>query len=178
MDIRGELVTLRALRMEDAEPIAANASNAEVVRYLDAWAQGPYGVADAREFISASRDVDAVVWAVEEMDGGRCLGTTGLHDIDRRSRHCMWGIALGPPEVWGRGYGTEACRLATAFAFRHLGMEKVCLYVYEPNLRGRRTYEKAGFGVEAVFPRDHWLDGGLVTTYFMSAFCDDPLYRR
>jgi RimJ/RimL family protein N-acetyltransferase len=172
MDITGELVKLRALELEDAEAIAANAGDPEFARYLDFWAQQPYGVDDARDFISHANDGDTVTWAVEEKSSGRCIGTTGLHDIDRRSRNCFWGIALGPPSVWGRGYGTEACALATRFAFDHLGMEKVCLYVFEPNLRGRRAYEKAGFQVEGVFPRDHWLDGELVSTYLMSAFRD------
>ena len=55
-------------------------------------------------------------------------------------------------------------------------MEKVYLRVYEANARGRRAYEKAGYVVEATLPRDHWMDGELVTTFLMAAYHDDPGY--
>src|SRR5438105_11980149 len=177
MDVTGRLVRLRPLRADDAKAIVANVADPEVVRYLDAWAWGPYGREQAAEFI-AERDPDMVNWAVEELERGRFIGVTGLRDVDLRHRNCIWGIHIGPPAVWGRGYGTEACRLATDFAFKHLGMEKVYLRVYEPNLRGRRAYEKAGYRVEGTFPRDHWMEGELVTTYLMAAYRDDVGYAR
>jgi RimJ/RimL family protein N-acetyltransferase len=175
VDVTGRLVRLRALRREDAQAIVANVADPEVVRYLDSWAWGPYGREQAEEFI-ARRDEHTVNWAVEELEGRRCIGVTGLHDIDLRHRHCFWGIHIGPPSIWGRGYGTEACRLATDFAFKHLGMEKVYLRVYEPNRRGLRAYEKAGYRVEGTLPRDHWMEGDLVTTYLMAVYRDDPGY--
>ena len=52
------------------------------------------------------------------------------------------------------------------------------LRVYEPNLRGRRAYEKAGYRVEGTFPRDHWMEGELVTTYLMAAYRDGVGYAR
>jgi RimJ/RimL family protein N-acetyltransferase len=177
MNVTGQLVRLRALRRDDAEAIVANVADPEVVRFLDSWAWGPYGREHATDFI-ARRDEHAVNWAVEELDSRRCIGVTGLRDIDPRHRHCYWGIHIGPPTVWGRGCGAEACRLATDFAFKHLGLEKVYLRVYEPNRRGRRAYEKAGYRVEGTFPRDHWMDGELVTTYLMAAYRDDPMYAR
>jgi RimJ/RimL family protein N-acetyltransferase len=175
MDVIGRLVRLRALRRDDVPAILANVADPEVVRHLDNWAWGPYGREQAEEFV-ARRDGDAVNWAVEELEGRRCIGVTGLRDVDPRHRHCFWGIHIGPPAVWGRGYGTEACRLATDFAFKHLGMEKVYLHVYEQNARGRRAYEKAGYVVEATLPRDHWTDGELVTTFLMAAYRDGPGY--
>jgi RimJ/RimL family protein N-acetyltransferase len=177
VDVTGRLVRLRALRHDDVEAIVASLAEPEVARYLDSWAWGPYGREQAEEFI-ARRDPDAVSWAVEELESGLCIGVTGLRDIDLRHRHCFWGIHIGPPRIWGRGYGTEACRLATDFAFKHLGMEKVYLRVYEPNKRGRRAYEKAGYRLEGTFPRDQWFDGELVTTHLMAAYRDDAGYSR
>ncbi len=176
MDITGKLVRLRALRPDDAQAIAANVSDPEVVRHLASWSWGPYSVDDAQEYISRHRDASSVQWAVEALEDGYFIGTTGLHGIDQRHRHCHWGILLGPPSRWGKGYGTEACRLATGFAFLHLGMEKVYLYFYEGNERGRRAYEKAGYRVEGVLPRHVWQDGDLKTAYLMAAYRDDPMY--
>lgn len=175
MDVVGTLVRLRALRPDDAQGIAANVADPEVVRYLGNWSWNPHTVEDAREFIGR-HEPGQVVWAVESLDDGVFLGTTSLHEINPRDRHCHWGIVLGPPSRWGRGYGTETCRLATSWAFQHLGLEKVYLEVYEGNDRGRRAYEKAGYRLEGTLERHTWLDGRLATAYLMAAYRGDPLY--
>jgi RimJ/RimL family protein N-acetyltransferase len=175
VDLIGDLVKLRALAPEDAPEIASAVADPEVVRFLDNWAWRPYGPADAQEFISR-RDPAAVTWAIECLEDGAFLGCTGLDELDFRNRNCMWGVWIAPPSRWNRGYGTEACRLAVGYAFRQLGMEKVYLRVYEGNDRGRRAYAKAGFEVEATLPRDHWVDGRLVTSYLMAVYRDHPLY--
>jgi RimJ/RimL family protein N-acetyltransferase len=55
------------------------------------------------------------------------------------------GIGIGEREDWGKGYGTEAMRLALDFAFREMNLNRVSLSVYEFNPRAVRSYEKAGF---------------------------------
>lgn len=176
MDLVGELVRLRGLRDEDAETISAGLSNPEVARTLDHWAHGPYSVDQARDFVRR-HDPGTVNFAVESLRLGTMVGCTGLRELNFRDRNCEWGIWIGPPEHWNQGYGTEACRLMTAYAFRELGMEKVYLQVYESNPGARRAYEKAGYRVEGTLPRDHWWDGGLVTTFLMAAYRDQDGYR-
>jgi RimJ/RimL family protein N-acetyltransferase len=175
MEISGELVKLRAFREADAEPMAEALRDPAVTQWLDSWAWGPYSLYDAQEFIR-QRGPDTTTWAIECVEDGALIGSTGLHALDFRNRHCQWGIWIGPPTRWGKGYGTEACRLSVRYAFQALGMEKVYLYVYEGNERGRRTYEKAGFQVEGTLPRHHWHLGRLITAYLMAAYRDHPLY--
>ena len=175
MDLVGKRVKLRAPRPEDAPAIAANAADPEFGRYLEPWAWKPYSTDDAREFL-AHTDPDSVRWSIDCLEDGEFIGMTGLHHINFRNRNCGWGIAIGPPSRWGKGYGTEACMLTMRFAFKELGMEKVYLRVYEGNDRGRRAYEKAGFKVEGTLPRDVWLHGRFATTYLMAVYRDDPLY--
>jgi RimJ/RimL family protein N-acetyltransferase len=175
MDLVGELVKLRALRPDDAETLAALTAEPEFTRYLEPSSWSPYSVEDFKEFLIA-RDPTRIRWAVECLEDGECIGSTQLLRLDFRNRNCHWGIGIGPPSRWGKGYGTEACRLAVRFAIKELGMEKVYLRVYEGNERGRRSYEKAGFTVEATLPRDVWLHGGFVTAYLMAVHRDNPLY--
>jgi len=178
VDLTGKLVRLRALRDSDARFIADYLAIPDVAQNLASWAQLPYTKEQAHEFI-ARHDPRSVAWAIETTGMETAfIGMTGLADLDFRNRHCEWGIWIGPPSNWGKGYGTEACTLATRYAFDQLGMEKVYLSVYETNVRGRRAYEKAGYKIEGTLPRDHWWEGGFVTTYRMAAYRDDPLYRR
>ena len=127
----------------NAQALADNAADPEFGRYLASWAWNPYSVDDAGDFIGR-RDPSRITWAVEVLQDRACIGTSDLHELDFRNRHCFWGIGIGPPSRWGKGYGTEACALATRFAFLQLGMEKVYLAVHQGNDRGLRAYEKAG----------------------------------
>ena len=177
MDLTGHLVRLRAPLPEDAPFIAEYVSMPEVARTLDAWAHAPYSVEHALDWIRR-HDPSTVNWAIELLADGAFIGCTGLRELDFRDRNCEWGIWIGPPTRWNHGYGTEACRLATGYAFRELGMEKVYLKVYDTNPGGRRAYEKAGYKVEGTLPRDHWWEGGFTTSYLMAVHRDDPLYGR
>ena len=176
MDLIGERVRLRAPRDDDAAFYARALADPEVVRYLGQWAWRPYGESDARQFIAAESPA-AMNWTIESVADGAPLGSTGFHLIDHRNHNCHWGIWIGPPEHWNRGYGTEACRLSVAFAFNQLGMEKVMLDVYEGNDRARRSYEKAGFSSEGIRRRHLWMNGKLADVEQMAVFRDHPLYK-
>jgi RimJ/RimL family protein N-acetyltransferase len=177
MDVTGRLVRLRARRAEDAPAVAEMLADPRVVAHLAQWSHGPYSLEQARTWLT-TESPDTVLWAIECIADGAFLGTTGFHAIDHRNRHCGWGIWIGPPERWGRGYGTEACTLSVEYAFRYLAMEKVCLDVYAGNDRGRRAYEKAGFVSEGIKRRHIWRDGDLVDVEMMAVFRDHPLYQN
>ncbi|MHB8718643.1 MAG: GNAT family N-acetyltransferase [Candidatus Dormibacteria bacterium] len=177
MDIEGHLVRLRALREEDAPRIAEILSDPRVSAHLDHWARTPYTLAAARDFVSQPCSVNSDVrWAIECHRDGAFIGATGLHGIDHHNRRATFGIWIGPPQRWGKGYGTEACRLAVHHGFRHLGLTKVQLCVYAGNDAGRRAYVKAGFQSEGILRRHQWIDGDLVDVETMAVFADDPLY--
>ena len=177
MDMIGRLVRLRATRLLDAPRMTELLGDPRVVEHLDHWSRPPYTEATARAWLTTDTP-SAIHWAIECRDDSGFIGNTGLHDIDHQNRHCSWGIWIGPPERWGRGYGTEACMLAVEYAFRQLAMEKVMLQVYAGNQRARRVYHKAGFTSEGVLSRHHWSDGQLIDVELMAVFADDPRYAK
>lgn len=166
MDLAGDRVRLRAVEEADAEAMAAAMADPAVARYAGAGFLPPVAVHEVRERIRAGSD---------HADGAN-VGSTSLFRIDERDRNCWWAIAIAPPGRWNRGYGSETCRLATGFAFRQLGMEKVYLGVFEGNDGARRAYEKAGFRVEGVQRRHILHEGRFIDAYLMAAYRDGPLY--
>ncbi|PZR80913.1 MAG: N-acetyltransferase [Candidatus Aeolococcus gillhamiae] len=178
MDITGELVRLRAFRPDDAPAIAEALADPRVVAYLAQWAHGPYTLEQARAWTTEPATPGALNFAIESIADGAFVGSTGFHDIDHHNRHCGWGIWIGPPHHWGKGYGTEACVLSVEYAFRFLAMEKVHLYVYAGNDRARPSYEKAGFVSEGIRRRHYWRDGALTDVELMAVFRDHPLYSE
>jgi RimJ/RimL family protein N-acetyltransferase len=177
MDITGRLVRLRPVRPDDAPRMVESLADPRVVYHLAHWALLPYSLEQAQQWV-ANDQPDALRWAIECLADGEYVGGTGLHNISHFNRHCAFGIWIGPPERWGRGYGTETCKLAVEYAFRHLAMEKVSLFVFSGNDRARRSYERAGFVSEGVMRREFWRDGGLVDVETMAVFRDNPVYAE
>ena len=175
MEIDGALVKLRAFGAEDADGMAEILSDPDVARFAGSPMLFPQSPDRVREWATAPRP-DVFRWAIEALEDRALLGDTSLTRVDFRNRNCWFGVLIGPPARWDHGYGTEATRLVTRFAFRQLGMEKVYLGVFVGNDRGKRAYEKAGYRTEGDLPRHHLLEGRLVTSYLMAAYRDDPTY--
>lgn len=80
-----------------------------------------------------------------EKDSGRAVGSVYFRDIDREKSRAEYGIFIGEDDAVGKGYGTQAARLALNIAFEELGLKTVFLRVFEDNIGARKSYERAGF---------------------------------
>jgi RimJ/RimL family protein N-acetyltransferase len=81
---------------------------------------------------------------------GRVIGSVRLWRISEGNKSAMLTIYIGDKACWGRGYGTDALRLALREAFGPMGLKRVELHVFAFNTRAIRSYEKAGFTREGV----------------------------
>lgn len=52
---------------------------------------------------------------------------------------------IGDTSSRGKGFGTEAVKLACDFGFNALGLHNIILMTSEYNVAGQKAYEKAGF---------------------------------
>ncbi|ACZ40016.1 GNAT family N-acetyltransferase [Sphaerobacter thermophilus] len=93
----------------------------------------------------ASGSATRVGFQIYERATWEPIGTCALIDIDHRNGTAEFVIIIGEPTHRGRGFGTEATRLALDYAFTALGLHNVMLKVYEFNRAGIRAYQKAGF---------------------------------
>ena len=109
----------------------------------------------------APGEMRTIAFVIYHRADWRPLGATALADIDQRHRTANFSIAIGEPADRGRGYGTEATRLALDYAFTALGLHSVMLFVYEYNLAGLRAYRKAGFREFGRRRQAQWMNGRL-----------------
>src|SRR5690606_35779676 len=107
------------------------------------------------------------------LEDGRPIGTIGLHGLDLVNGNAEFGIAIGEKSEWGKGYGTDATRAICDFGFGELRLERIGLYYYEGNERGRRTYERAGFVHEGTLRHAHFADGEYGDVHVMSILRDE-----
>ena len=78
----------------------------------------------------------------------KLVGFVVLWGLEWTHGEATVSIALGEPEYWGKGLGTEAMRIILRYAFTELNLHRVTLWVFGYNQRAIRSYEKAGFRLE------------------------------
>lgn len=96
------------------------------------------------------------------------VGSVYLRDIDEVHHKAEYGIFIGEEDALSKGYGTEAARLMTGYAFRELKLHKLMLRVLAGNERAKRSYEKAGFVQEAYLKDDVCLEDGYRDVILMA----------
>lgn len=97
------------------------------------------------------------LWAVEVRDGAPFIGFTGLAvpRFTARFTPCVeigWRLAL---EHWGRGYASEAARLALDYGFGPAGLSEIVSFTAATNLRSRAVMERLGMRRDSADDFDH-----------------------
>lgn len=163
-----EMVRLRPLRREDGPLLSAWITDCDSAAFNGSWL--PVSEIDHDQCLDSvmKQRTDMVVFAIETVEGSRTVGTCQLVDINWLHRRAELRIRIGDKTARGQGYGTEAVRLLTNFAFLDLGLHRVALHVYATNLRAIKAYEKAGFSREGVLRESAWIEGRWMDVAVMS----------
>ena len=151
--LRGESVTLRPPRESDVEVAYDWDRDPE----LAAWnGRTPISIslsAARRDYLARWEDPNVKTFIMEAES--EPIGMVTLYDF--RQSGCELGIKIGPKDLRGKGYASEAVSLLVSYAFDTLGLEKVRGSTLAHNRRMRRVFEKNGF--ERVG------DGSLLSRY-------------
>ncbi len=175
--LRGEMVTLRPIRSEDAaamwemvsdDPEGTRQTGTTEVftrEQVDQWAAS-----------IADRDGRAD-WAITH-ESDEYLGEIVLNEIDEHSRNANLRLALLPGHR-GRGFGGEAIQLVLDHAFDEAGLalHRVSLEVLSINPRAFALYESLGFVVEGRLREAH-LDGAHWCDAIVMAVLEDDWHSR
>jgi diamine N-acetyltransferase len=170
--LKGQSVYLRPLERADAPLLVKYVNDPAIRRTL--LMNRPISLQEEEEFISRLGEAkDQVVLGIASHDGDRLLGVTGLHKIDSSSRQAEFGIFIGDPAEWGKGYGTETTALMVGYAFETLNLNRVWLHVFENNPAGIRAYEKVGFKREGVLRQGVFREGQYLDVVTMAVLRDE-----
>ena len=137
---------LRWPRLSDAPAIERYCSKWEVARFT-ARIPHPYPRGSAERFVYAVREANSLgrdlTLALTPVAAPRKV--VGAISLERRGADRLTlGYALSP-EVWGRGYATEAVRAMVDAAFGLTAAAEIEASVQIGNPASRRVLEKAGF---------------------------------
>jgi RimJ/RimL family protein N-acetyltransferase len=167
-------VVLRAIERADLSMWREWINDAEIAAYLDRAL--PVTEPEHEDFFEKSviGNSGAVWFAIEAGEPKHYVGNIWLWAIHHRHRTAELRIIIGDRSVWGSGVGSTAIGLITAYAFRTLGLEKIYAYTMNRNPRAARSFEKAGWSVEAKLRGEVFWDGKREDVFRHACWKDGP----
>jgi RimJ/RimL family protein N-acetyltransferase len=172
--IAGEHVILRAFEREDAERCYRWMNDPSIVRTLKT--RYPIAFQNEMEWLERAMHASATErhFAIERKDDRTHIGNASIHDIDWVSRVAAFGMFIGEPSAWNRGFGSDAISTLVRFAFEEMNLQKLRIQIFEYNDRAKHVLETHGFVQEGRLRREFFREGTYHDILVFSTF-RDPL---
>lgn len=166
---------LRTLTPEDAsERYVGWLNDPEVNRYIEAR-HGTQTRETLRRYIERHDNVTSFVFGVFANEGQH-IGNYSLVVEPEHERGTL-GVLIGAREFWGRGVVLETRAPVLDFAFRPLGLFKVCGGCYANNMPAIYNYRRQGWKPDGIRKNHAVCDGEWVDVVHFAMFRDDWLSR-
>ncbi|WP_347339145.1 GNAT family N-acetyltransferase [Bradyrhizobium paxllaeri] len=103
---------------------------------------------------------------MEAIDVKGFIGHIRFFGLDQHDQRASLAIGIEDPAYLGKGYGSEAIRLALSYIFS-IGLHRISVRVLASNGRAIASYRKCGFVIEgrereAAFIDGRWQDDILM----------------
>ena len=144
------MIKLREYEERDASANHRYANNPNVARYLFETFPSPYTLKHSRWWTSVGyKELSGIHMAIDL--NGECIGSIGVTPGEMEDRYA-WEIGywVGQPH-WQKGYGSEALRRMSEFAFQDTDAKCLFAPVPAPNKASMRILKKCGFELEGVY---------------------------
>jgi RimJ/RimL family protein N-acetyltransferase len=168
--IAGEHVILRAFEREDAERCYRWMNDPNIVRTL----KSRYPIAFLSEVEWLERAMHSSQnerhFAIERKDDRSHIGNASIHDIDWVSRTGWFGLFIGEPTAWNRGFGGDAVQTLVRFAFEEMNLLKIRINVFDYNDRAKHVLLAQGFVEEGKLKREFYREGTFHDLVILSKF--------
>ncbi len=170
--IAGEHVILRAFERDDAERCYRWMNDPNIVRTL----KSRYPIAFQNEVEWLERAMHPANgerhFAIERKDDRSHIGNASIHDIDWVSRNAWFGLFIGEPSAWNRGFGSDAIGTLMRFAFEEMNLTKLRINIFDYNEKAKHVLSGHGFVQEGVLRRDFYREGTYHDIVILSVFRD------
>jgi RimJ/RimL family protein N-acetyltransferase len=158
--IAGERIYLSTFQVEDVPTLTRWFSQLDVTAYI-----GMQGTAYTREqeqqwyenYVKQSNTEQH--FAIIDAQTHTLIGNVSLMDIRQLHQRAELGIVIGERDYWSKGYGREAITLMCQYGVAFLNLQTIYLWYVSYNVRGRKSYEAAGFVETGRIPESRLFNG-------------------
>ena len=160
-----ERLTLREIKLNDAEAFFALRTNPDVTKYADRFP--PKSIEAIHEFIGKIiADIAAnqsIAWAISPKGSDEFMGTVNFHRTYPEHHRAEMGYQLFS-EHWRKGIMSEAVRAAIDYGFNTMKLHSIEAQVNPDNEASIALLKKHGFVQEALFKENFYFDGKFLDT--------------
>jgi RimJ/RimL family protein N-acetyltransferase len=168
----GEKIYLRAPENGDEEIVALSENHPEPRANL--YYTFPTNLEiHADRLKQKQNDHTTIYFIICTKENDKPIGATAFVRIDWIGRMATFYIAIAESENWNKGYGKEATKLMTDYAFATLNLNRIQLHVSKENNRAIDVYEKIGFVKEGELREAMYFDSHYIDFYVMGILKKD-----
>ena len=139
-----QIIQLKKMTRELCHELYKHWSNdASIYADISEFKPYTYNEAHVDRYFESKNEPSRIVFAI--MLDGSPIGELQLKRIDWEKAECTLSIHMQNDTVKGKGYGTQAERLAVKIVFEEMGMVAVNADTIMKNTRSQHVLEKVGF---------------------------------
>ena len=148
--IKGKQINLRKLKMNDA--------NKKYMQWLNDFETNKFmetrhynhTINKIRKYIKECKLNNSLLLAIcLKTKNNLHIGNIKIGQINNFHKTAEISYFIGNKKEWGKGYGTEAVKLAVEYSFKTLNLYKCLAGVYGSNISSYKLLKKTGFKKEA-----------------------------
>jgi RimJ/RimL family protein N-acetyltransferase len=167
-------IALKILVPDDVTQVYVDWMNdAEITQYLESRWQA-HTLESIREFVrTMNASPNDVLFGVFLHEAGTLtehIGNIKIGNIHRLHSRAELGLIIGSKTHWGKGYATEAIRLATRYGFEELNLNKLFAGMYADNVGSYNAFIKAGYRKVAEL-QQHCFSHGIYVNELLVERC-------
>ena len=161
----GEHVYISPMNIEDADKYAEWLNNPEINKFLSTNSS-LISIYKEKEYLEEIANKD-YHYSIVKLDNDELIGSIAIDNINYKDGNAQLGIFIGEENNLGKGYGTEAIKLLTNFAFKELRLHMIYLTVVSNNPRAYKSYEKCGFKECGRLREGRYRNGEYIDAIYM-----------
>lgn len=157
-EARTERLVMRQWRASDCDPFAVMNADPEVMEHFQGTMTREASDAFVDRIRARWQDHGWGLWAVEVPGVAPFIGYVGLWPADYLPQPIGPQIEVGwrlARPFWGRGYATEAARVALAVGFQEVGLDEIVSFTVPQNGRSRAVMQRIGLVEDPSSSFDH-----------------------
>lgn len=160
--IEGKKIFLRRLTEDDVtEDYVRWMNDPEINQYLESRFS-TQTIESIKIFIRTVTNDENYQFGIFVKETGKHIGNIKVGGVNPIHKYADIGFIIGEKEYWGKGFASEAIKLATDFAFRILGLHKIWGGAYASNIASIKAFLKNGYEQEGIKKSQYFCQGKYV----------------
>ncbi|OGW13377.1 MAG: hypothetical protein A2035_01680 [Nitrospirae bacterium GWA2_42_11] len=176
MKITGERIYLRILTPEDVNKDYVEwLRDEEITQFLEIrWKV--FTLEEIRGYVSLMNESpDDFLFGIFLKGNNEHIGNIKVGEINQMHRFGSVGLLIGNKNMWGKGYGTEAIRLATQYSFEEFNLNHLKAGMYSDNKGCYKAFIKAGYREVGRYKNSRFYKGVYVDEILLERIKNERL---